>query len=168
MGGVVAVPEHWTQGVSQPGSLCAEQVWDAPWEGWVRLGAGSWPGHTSTSCIPTFQRMQVPDRDRKGRFSCTGIMCFEVTEVQIKSSLKRWWRFPQLERGGSYKGSKAPFSPSSWLVPSGHCCPTCVSIPKREILSIWGSIWSTGIGDTMEELNVFIYCTSCVVETSAV
>lgn len=103
--------------------------------GWV-LGAGSWSGHTSTSCIPTFQRMQVPDRDRKGRFSCTGIMCFEVTEVEIKSSLKRWWRFPQLERGGSYKGSKSPFSPSSWPVPSGHCCPTCVSIPKREILSI--------------------------------
>lgn len=46
---------------------------------------GCWPGH---SCAHSSQSRQLPAADRKGAVPCSGILCLELTEVQIKSSLK--------------------------------------------------------------------------------
>lgn len=78
-----AVLWEWLYQSPEAGSVCAGQLWDAPWEGWASLGLGA--GLAQQLQLHP-QSTQLPAGDRKGAFPCAGIMWFELTKVQIKSS----------------------------------------------------------------------------------
>lgn len=124
------------------------------------VGTGRWPHQTSTNYVHVFQRKWLPAGGRKGGFPRTCITRFEL------ALLKGCCRFPQVESGGSYEGSKSRFSSFFFLVASSTRWSVSVLpflpinwlYPLKELFEAY----------TYEERVECSYWASCVAETSAV